>query len=76
MRRGDFERLAKIAIRLNRSIEDMIEKAVRRVWLTEESDAETPPTPGPSACHAEEGPGVGAKLCLTPFGTAGIVESA
>lgn len=40
---ADYLRLRGIAKRSNRSIDDLIQEAVRRVWFTEEGDTETPP---------------------------------
>ncbi len=42
MRRDAFRKLAEIAIEQKRSVDDMINEAIRRVWLTEEGDAEMP----------------------------------
>lgn len=43
--RHEFGRLAKIALRLNRSVDDLVIEAIQRVWLTEAGDAQTPPHP-------------------------------
>ena len=43
MRGEDFARLSTIAARLNRSVDDLIEEAVRHVWFTEQDEAETSP---------------------------------
>ena len=45
--RKDLRKLARIGIRLNRSLDDLIHEAIRRVWLTGEGDAEMPPPPAP-----------------------------
>src|SRR4051812_27871901 len=44
--RHEFGKLAKVAIRLNRSIDELVIEAIRQVWLT---DQPPPPTPLPLA---------------------------
>jgi len=44
---ADYLRLRGIAKRSDRSVDELVQEAIHRVWFTEDGDAEIPPPPSP-----------------------------